>query len=408
MPHFRYRAVDPSGRISAGEIVVESRQAALNSLSRRSQIPIELDEMSGSPSLQWWQKEVSFAPGLRLKTLALFTRELASLTTASLPIDEALRIIEIQPATSRRLRTIVHAVLNRLTEGLSLSESVAESGGTFPRHYVRLLRAGEASGSLSTVLNDLARDLDRATEQRSKFLSQLLYPAVLLLAAVAAMGIVVTVLVPAMAPVFADANVAPPAIISTLLRADAFLRDNAVLILVISALSLPAGIAALSTPSIRLAIELAVLRLPGIGSLVLQSQTARLARTLSALLSHGVPLTEAIYVGSDVLSSVVLRARMAAAGRDVEQGASLSSSLAQDARWPDLLMRLTRVGEETGELDTMMSKVAESYERAVNHRIDLILTLMTPALTLLIGAFVGWLILSVMGAILSINELVLP
>ena len=313
----------------------------------------------------------------------------------------------MQPAIKPSLRATVLSILERVTSGSSLSAAMAASEGAFPPFVVRLIGAGEVSGSLDQVLADLSNYLEQASERASKMTAQLLYPAVLVLAAVIAVGVITTVLVPAVKPLFEDAGTPPPAIIAALGWVAETLSQYGVALAIAAAL-LTLGLAlAWQRPAGRLAIDRTILDLPFAGPLVLHTQTARLSRTLSALIRNGVPLTEALRISSGVLSNSALSGLVDDVVRGVEEGRSLSAELQRAAAFPELLPRLARVGEETGQLEIMLLKVAQAYERTVENRLQRFMTLLTPVLTVLIGGFVGFLVISVMNAILSANALVL-
>ncbi len=407
MPRFRYKAYDTNGVLVDGELSVDSRHAALQALARKAQVAINLEEAAPSAELPWWQREIGGRRKLGAQALAGFTRELASLIGASLPIDEALRIIAVQPAMGRPIRLIVEGILERVTSGYSLSAALEACDGAFPEYYVRLVSAGEISGGLEAVLDDLARALEQTSERRSKILSQLLYPAVLLLAAIVALAVITTVLVPAVRPLFEDAQAELPAIIEILSGIEAFISANLLPLAALLVGLTAALIYAWRSPALKQRIDRQILRLPLAGTLVLQSETSRLARTLAALLRNGVPLTESIRIASGVMGNRYLAALVDGIRKEVEEGASFSAPLHRTGVFPDLFQRLARVGEETGQLDTMLVKVADAYDRAVQHRLERLMTLLTPVLTLLIGGLIGALVVSVMNAILSANALVL-
>jgi general secretion pathway protein F len=408
MPRYRYRAYDGAGAVTTGELTVESRQAALQALARKAELPIELDEATSLGSeMPWWRREIGAPRALRTHALSDFMRELSGLVGANLPVDEALRIIAMQPAIKPSLRALVTDILERVTAGASLSAAMAAREGVFPPFVVRLVGAGEFSGSLDTVLNDLSRYLEQASDRASKITAQLLYPVVLIVAGFVALAVITTVLVPAIKPLFEDAGTEPPAIIAFLSLIENTLSAYGFLILVVSAGALTALVFAWRNPGGRLALDRVLLRAPFFGGLIQQSETARLARTLSALVRNGVPLTEALRIASGVLANHQLAAVVQEIWRGVEQGGTLSSELQRSGYFPDLLPRLARVGEETGQLEAMLMKVAEAYERAVQYRLERFMTLLTPVLTVLIGVFVGILIVAVMNAILSANALVL-
>ena len=407
MPRYRYKAYDGSGALRTGELWVDNRQDALQALARKSHIAIELDEAPRATEVPWWQREIGGRSSLSSRGLSDFLRELSGLISANLPVDEALRIMAVQPAIKTSVRKLVSDLLDRVTSGAALSEAMAFHQGAFPPFVIRLIQAGEISGSLDSILADLSRYYEQATTRASKLVAQLLYPAVLLAAAIVALAVIATVLVPALKPLFEDAGSAPPAVIGALawvtetLSAYGAAIAAGVLIFCLSAVLF------WMRPSGRLRVDRAVLRLPFFGEIIRQSETARLSRTLAALIRNGVPLTEALRISAGVLSNTLLATTVGTVVREVEQGRTFSSELQRSGAFPDLFPRLTRVGEETGQLEGMLTKVADAYERSCENQLDRFVTLLTPILTVVIGGFVGFLVISVMNAILSANTLVL-
>ena len=407
MPRFAFKAFDGNGAVAAGEVAAANRESALEVLARRGQIAFDLAEAAPGSSLPWWSREVFGSGRLSSQNLATFTRELASLVKAELPIDEALRIVAVQPMLPGRLRQITNSVLERVLEGESLSEAFTAQGKAFPEFYARLVKSGEMTGSLSGVLDDLAKVVERTAETRSRVGSALVYPAVLMVAAIVAMGVILAVLIPTLLPIFEDAGVQPPFLIRVLSGAQKFVAANWLSISVLASAGIVAlGIAARS-PQLRLVIDRAILRLPLIGSLIERRETARLARTLAVLTRNGVPILDTMRIASGVLSNRAYSEAVRLAGEEIKEGGTLSGPLTRSGLFPDLFLRLTAVGEKTGQMDTMQVRVAEIFETAVERQVERLTGLITPVLTLLIGGVVGGLIISVMGAIFSVNDLAL-
>ncbi len=405
MPRYSYKAYGPNGAIETGEIAAASRGTALEVLAHRGQLPVELSESGSVMPLSWWQREV-FAPG-RLSTaqLSIFTRELASLAKAELPIDDALRIVAAQPSIPPRLRQINADLVERVREGQSLSEALAAQNGAFPDFYWHLIAAGEASGSMGAVLEDLAVLLERSAEVRAQTASSLVYPAILVVAAAAAVGVITGVLLPAIMPIFEDAKATPPFLMTMLAGVHDALARNWVLMLALLGTLAAALLAAFNNETARFAIDRAVLRLPVVGRFIRERETARFARTLSALVRNGVPVLDSVRIAGGVMSNRIYAEAIRAASEEIREGGVLSRPLARSGLFPDLFLRLAVVGEETGHLDAMHLRAAEIYEASQQRQLQRLTALITPVLTLVIGVVVGGIILSVMSAILSVNEL---
>ncbi len=292
-------------------------------------------------------------------------------------------------------------------QGEALSSALAAQGKAFPDYFSRLIKAGEASGALSDVLGDLAKVVERAAETRARVKSALVYPAVLLFAAAVALTVIMTVLIPTILPIFEDAGTTPPALIRVLSSVQRFVGNHGIILLAIIIAAAAGLIAFAQNAHARLAIDKLMIRVPLIGSLIERRETARLARTLSVLTRNGVPILESLHIAAGVLSNRAFVDAVTATARDVKEGGTLTAPLARSGIFPDLFLRLTAVGEKTGQIDTMQLRVAEIYEAAVERQVERLTGLITPVLTLLIGGCVGGLIISVMSAIFSVNDLAL-
>lgn len=402
---YGYRSYDASGRLVEGEIVSDSREMALEALHRRGEFPLEVADGLAPRRARWWDRDIQLFRRVSLGGLALFTRELATLVKADIALDETLRIVALQPSLSSSMRGITDAILSRVLEGQSLSQAMAAEGDAFPEFYWRLVRGGEASGTLGEVLDDLAAFLERSAEMRGKVLSALLYPMILLTVAVLAVVAIMAILLPSIVPLLRDAGAPLPFIVRVLEGIRETVTSNWGLSLGLVG-ALAAGIVALiATGLLRLVFSRLVLRLPMIRGLVVQREVARFSRTLATLMKSGVPMLEATRIAGSVLVNLVFRSAVATVTEEVRQGAPLTRSLAASGHFPELALRLIAVGEKTGQLETMLIRVADIFEATLQRQLDRVTALITPVLTLGIGFLVGGLIVSVMGALLSINEL---
>jgi general secretion pathway protein F len=408
MPRYRFRAYDKQGVLKDGEIEARSRETALEVLHLRGQFPLDLvaADASAKPAQNWWEREITLGDGsLPLGGLTLFTRELATLVKADLPLDESLKIVGLQPLIPRRIKTATLGVLEAVREGASLSGALSARGKEFPEYYWRLIQAGEASGTLGDVLEDLALFLERSSEVRTQVGSALLYPAVLLVAAMGAIGVILTVLLPTVVPLFKDAGAQLPATLQFLVSAQAFAAQNWVVVLAALAGGIALLLAGVRNAGVRLAIDRALLRLPLVGGLIANRETARFARTLATMQRSGVPMLDAVRISGSVLQNQAFAGAVSSAGQALQEGGTLSAPLLKSGLFSELSMRLIAVGEQTGQLEPMLMRVAQVYEATLQRQLARFMSLLTPVLTLIIGGLVGGLILSVMSAILKVNDL---
>ena len=409
MPRFRFRAYDKQGALKEGEIEARSREVALDVLHQRGQYPLDLtaDAETAVPRAgRWWDREISIGDGsLPMAGLALFTRELAILVKADLTLDESLRIVALQPLIPRRIKSATRSVYDQVREGNSLSGALEARGKDFPEYYWRLVQAGEASGSLGEVLDELAQFLERSSEVRAQVGSALLYPAVLMVAATAALGVILTVLIPTIVPLFKDAGAPLPSTLQFLVDAQEFAAHNGVPMLAALAGLIGLFLLGIRSTGLRTIFHRALLRLPIIGGLITNRETARFSRTLATMIRSGVPMLEAVRISGSVLENQAFAGAVSDAGKALQEGGTLSAPLLKSGLFSELSMRLIAVGEQTGQLEPMLMRVAQVYEATLQRQLARFMSLLTPVLTLIIGGLVGGLILSVMSAILKVNEL---
>jgi general secretion pathway protein F len=404
MPSYRYRAYDAAGALRSGEIEGASDTGVLQQLRAAGLIPVEAVEQSGKAGdVRWWERELFADRLLPPAGVALFTRELATLVDAGVPLDEALRIVTLHPMAAK-VRKAAAETLGHLLEGASLADAL-ERQGRFGDFYCSMVRAGETAGNLAEVLRQLATALERSVETKARIRSALIYPCVLVAMAVGGLVLISTVLLPTIVPIFTDAGAEPPFIIQLLLDVQNGLAEHWVLV-VLALVGAAVGIVALvQSPQARIVFHRLVLKAPLVGPLVIMAETAKLARTLASLLGSGVPMLTALRIVGNVASNGRVAAAIADAADEVKEGRMLSRGLAKSGVFPSLMLRLTAVGEETGRLEPMLRHVEKIFEGQVHRRLEHLLTLLTPTLTIMMAVIVGGLIMSVMSAILSINDL---
>lgn len=404
MARFTYQAYDQHGTLKAGEIEAQSRQTALDALHRQGQYPLQIDEGATADAQPWWQRELFADRVLPLADLSIFTREVATLIKADLPLDETLRIVSMQPLISARMRSIATAVFNRVREGMPLSGALAE-GARFPEYYWRLVQAGEAGGSLGNVLDELCLLLDRSIDMRREVGSALLYPLTLLIAASATVVVIVTVLLPTIVPMFTDAGAPLPTTVQLMVNVRDLITEHWVATTMLLGMLVAGIVAAGRDQRLKLLRDRALLKIPVLRGLVRDRETARFARTLSTLMHNGVPMLDAVRITAGVLQNRAFADTVFEAGDSLKEGRALSAPLVKSGLFTALAVRLIGVGEQTGQLDIMLMQVAKIYEATLQRQLARLMSLVTPILTLLIGGLVGGLILSVMNAILSVNDL---
>lgn len=402
--NYRYSAYTQTGSLTEGHLQASSLDEAIEMLWLKGLTPFETLEDGTPASTRWWRRDLVSPRKASARDVASFTRELATLIQSGIAIDDALRIVAEQSGTGR-MQVVVASALDLILDGAHLSDAMSHHPETFQDDYVSMVRAGEISGDLAKVFGELADLLQRRHELAGKVASALVYPCVLMVLAVVAVSVVVSVLVPGLAPIFAQSGKPMPAMIAFIVRCEQS-SQSIVTAGVAIAICLFAIVVALSrSDAMRLAADRILLGLPLAGTLSAEQNLARFARTLGSLLRAGVPMLAAQTSAGSVVRNRHIAAGLAASLEIVRDGQSLSRALSGRPGVTPLALRMIAVGEETGKLSQMLLRIAIILEQQSQRRIERLMTLLTPALTIAIAALVGTLIFTVMNAILSVNEL---
>lgn len=403
MARFQYRAIGPTGDTVAGEMEESDQRAVIAKLQKMGQLPVNVREIATSGFRSWLQKDI-FSARPSLKELGVMTHELAALLKAGLPLDRALRIL-IGVAETRRLRAALKRILERVQGGAAFADAIAAEGNKFPRLYASLVRAGEASGALETTLLRLSEFLSRSQAVRETVVSAMIYPAILLVFAAVSIVLVLTVVLPQFEPLFREAGKSLPLSTRIIVAAGQAVHSYwwAMLAATVAFILLCRG--ALRDPKVVVRWHSALLKMPVLGSLIAKSEAARFSRTLGTLLATGVPVSAALAITRPAIGNAAMARAVETVTARVKEGEGLAAPLAATAVFPELTVQLVRVGEETGQLDAMLVKQADIYERDVQRMLERLLALLVPMLTVTLGLIIGGIIASVFAAIISVNQL---
>lgn len=404
MPTFRYRAYGAAGEFKEGSVDAATPDAAGDMLWAQGLTPFEMRraDQSGTP---WWQRELFSSGNSSAADLASFTREFATLSVAEIPLDDSLRILSEQ-ATSPRIRALAASLLADVLNGTTLSDAMRRHDRTFAADYIAVVRAGEIGGTVGEVLEELSGLLERRLEIRGKIVSALVYPAILLVLSVMSVAVIIGVLVPSIAPIFADGTRPMPAFISFLMMLQARWLEMLVGLALITVVAITAIPVALRRPGARVAFDRWKLRLPIVGIFIRQHETARFARTLSTLLKAGVPLLQASASARTVVANRHMGTGLDTAINAVREGVALHRALEAATALPPMALRMIAVGEEARKLDRMLLRVSMTLEQQTEHSVERFMAALTPLVTVMIASLVGGLIMTVMGTISNMSELV--
>jgi general secretion pathway protein F len=418
LTRFRYRAYTPQNVVTEGTIAADGVEAAIDALYQSGLTPFETSAIVDrrlaqtahealtfpNPNQSIWKREFFASNRFNLKELTAFTVELASLTDSGLPLDETLRVIAGPGATPKTHR-LAHALLKDIVAGAQLSEAMSRRPDIFPPDYRAILAAGEAGGAIGPVVKQIAQLLARRLEIRNKVAAAIVYPAILVAMSMVSILVIVFVLVPSISPIFIDAGMPLPGILSTL----AGLQENWLRTTI--ALGLSGVVTAIwwsmarHNDRLRLTLDRIKCSLPLVGTLIRIREAGGFARALGTLLCARVSLMSALHTSRALVTNRYLTEGYAKAIDRVPEGTPLHQAFNGSGLIPAAALRLVTVGEETGQLGPMLAQAATILENDLQRQIDRLVGLLTPLLTLAIGGGVGALIMEVMRAVLSINDL---
>lgn len=402
MPAFDYRAAKPDGELVHGRMEARSQDELVQRLQADGKIFISA---TSGEQLQARASKLGDWRASRFDA-ELFTFELAALLQSGLTLPRALELLA-DLSESKATAQAVGSLNESVRGGTSFAAALEALEHPLPPFYIGLVKAGEAAGHLDKTLQELATHLQRSRVLRDTLVSALIYPVILLCVALCTLVLMLTVVVPRFAALFADAGEKLPLPTqAVLLMGDFLLHKGWVIVLVIAGGALLVRYM-LRFKEKRLLIHKAILSIPLAGSLASRLATARFARTLSTLINSGVPLAGALPYCTDVVSNEAVSQAVTELAREVRAGESLAGAMARADVFPELAHNLVKVGEETGALQSMLEHVATLYESEVERSLKRAVTLVEPAIIVIIGGLVGGMIYSIISAVLAVNEIVL-
>jgi general secretion pathway protein F len=405
VPIFVYKAADQRGQTIDGVMEAADARSVVERLQHDAYFPIQVrpqEERVGLAGLAW--------PALRRhriagRELVALTQQLATLLEAGMPLDRALAIQE-ELTPNPRLRAITAHVLRSVRAGSSLGEALAEHHPRpFSRLYINMVRAGERGGFLEATLRRLAEYLEEAQEFRDTLVSALIYPSLLICVGGAAVVFLMTFVIPRFADIFRDLGSTIPWPTQVLLSLSAWLTHYW---WALAGAGLGIALALriwLATSAGRLQADQILLRLPVLGAVIVQTEVARFARITGTLLRSGVPMLSALDVVKEMMGNQVIARAVESLGGGVRRGAGLSKPMEESGAFPPLATHMVRVGEETGRLDEMLLKVGTTFESDTRKVVKRLLALVEPAIILGMGLVVGFIVVAMLMAILSITDI---
>ena len=404
MPAFKFEALDAAGKATSGLLEAESPKAARSQLRAQALVPLAVTQVVTAG--------VGPTGGLRLggrvfdsTSLAVWTRQLAGLVGSGLPLERALSALGDE-AEDRKQRELVAHLRSEVNSGSPFARALASAPREFDEVYRGVVAAGEQSGALGRVLERLADDLEARQELKGKLIGATLYPAIVSAIAVVIVIFLVTYVVPQVATVFSSSKRALPILTVAMMGISHFLRSWGWLLLLAIAGGVGALLMALRNEPFRERFDAGWLNLPLIGRLSRGYNAARFAGTLAMLAGAGVPILKALQAAAETLSNRAMRADAMDALVQVREGAPLASALAGKKRFPGILAMFSRLGEQTGQLPTMLERAAKQLSAEVQRRAMQMATILEPLLIVGMGGIVMLIVLAVLLPIIQLNSFV--
>ncbi len=427
MAHFKYRALDAEGASQQGSVEAADQAAAVVLLQKRGLLVLQVDPLGG-PGL----RRALNRGALNGAALVSFTQQLATLLGAGQPLERSLGIL-LKQAHELKPRALIERIREQVKAGKPLSQALEEEGGQFSTLYISMVRAGEAGGALENTLRQLSDYLERSQTLRGEVINALIYPAFLVVGVLGSLALLLAYVVPQFVPIFRDLGVPIPLITQVILAMGEFLSAWGLVVLAAIIVTIWGCAIALRDPARRLRNDRRLLGINVIGPLLQRIEAARLARTLGTLLSNGVALLQALLIVRQVCSNRAIVAQVEQATEWVKGGGTLATGLSRDASvgaglpasssgpqsslasqlpqerrtqrlLPELAIQMIDVGEQAGELDGMLLKVADVFDVEAKRGIDRMLAALVPTLTVVMAVMVAVIMLAIMLPLMSLTS----
>ena len=420
MAIFYYKATTATGEWREGASQANSEKSLVQQLRAQGLLPVYVGETPQSAVEKGGSWLSSLGKGNSKSSVSLrsfpfavrswaqdrleFTQEFSTLLAAGIPVDRALTISS-HLAASERFRVVVADVLRQIRGGMSLADAMEAQGPVFSRLYVNLVRAGQASGTLPIVFGRIAEFETSEAEFRSHVTSSMIYPALLTLVSMVSMTVMMYFVIPRFGEVFKSTGIPIPASTAALLWIGDVLRNYGWILVLASVIGAILFRRWVRSTNGRLRLDQSLLAVPLLGEMLRKAETARFARTMSTLVGHGVPIVESLRIVRETVSNTQMAASFEGVIQGVKRGEGIAQPIERAGVFPELAVHLMRVGEETGRLDVMFERLANVYDTETRTTLRRLTALFEPVVILFMGITIGAIVLSLLMAITSINEI---
>ncbi|MGJ0489755.1 type II secretion system F family protein [Methylobacter sp.] len=403
MALFSYKAINSLGETEEGVRDAADEQGLIAALQSEGYIPIRVAPATARSFL-------GFSLGakqsrLSQKEIGLLTGELATLLESGLPLDRSLSVLMDLTADNERLSKLIGRVLERVKGGSSLADALEKQAGVFSKFYINMIRAGEAGGSLGEVLTRLSDYLERSRELKDTISTALIYPVILLVMSLVSLFVMLTFVVPQFTEMFESAGKDLPVPTQIVVGLAEWLQSYWWILVLIVVVVYGYMNFQLADPVTKKTWDRRFLAMPLFGSIILNKETANISRTLGTLLGNGVSILTALAIARETVDNLALAEVCADAEEQLKQGRNMSDALMEKGVLPKMAMQMIKMGEETGRLEEMLLRVATIYDKQLRIAIQRMLALLEPALIITLGVMIAGIIVSILLAILSVNDL---
>ncbi len=401
MPQFSYKAKDNSGQLVTGTLEAESTANVITRLQAMGYFPVMVQDSkqaaaSGGAAAPVRQKRV------KINDMATFNRQLADLLSSGIPLVKALSVIQNQ-TTNPTLRQIIQQVTQDVSGGDSLAGAMSRHPKVFNKLFIAMVKAGEAGGLLDQVLQRLADFAESEAETRGKVKSALAYPVVMVVAGFGAVVVLMTVVMPKIMKIYEDLDQQLPATTVFLINFSHFLREFWYVI--VGALIVVGVVLwrAKNTKEGKRALDAFIIKIPVLGPMIVKKEVANFARTLGSLIHNGVSILPALDITHGVLTNQIVADEVAKIPENVTQGEGIAGPLRKSTVFPPVVVNMMAIGEETGRLDNVLLKISHSYDTEVDRAMKTLTSLLEPLIILFMGLVVGFIVISMLLPIFSID-----
>lgn len=403
MPLYQYLSLDKQGKEHKGTINADSEKLARHKLRNDGMIPVDINAIS-KQSYQT-KSNINIDKRISSSLLAQFTREMSSLITAGLEIEQSLSSVAEQ-TKNIHLRKILQSIHTRILEGYSFSTGLQDYPKAFPKVYSATIKAGEESGHLGQVLENLAEFLDKQEQMRQKILQAILYPCILIIISFAIVIFLLTYVTPKIISIFEESKQALPLATQILLHISHYFQHYGVISLIFIITCIYVFKKALHIESFKMKYELFLLKLPILGKVLESIETARFLRTLAILTQATVPILHAFTIASELVESLPIRKEILLAKDKVKEGTTIYFALKKSNFFNPSTLQFIANGESSGKLEEMLRRASENQERHVQFVLNSLLTIFEPVLILLMGAIVLFIVLATLLPIFQLSNMV--